>query len=177
MITGVDWREVASMIDSEAKRAPVVDRIYRAKGFERLVAIREFYRLAGDYISRAGRNEWGIDTYEVDWLRLFTPIELALWHDIRAANAVLYPQYPVDRFFVDFGNPVAKVAIECDGAQWHADKSKDAQRQSAIEAKGWTVYRITGRDCKSDFNEETMERSAARKLIDEVVLLHGIGRR
>lgn len=29
----------------------------------------------------------------------------------------------------------------------------------------------------SDFNEERMERSPARKLIDEVVLMHGIGRK
>lgn len=34
-----------------------------------------------------------------------TPIERWLWADIRHADAVFYPQYPVGNFFVDFANP------------------------------------------------------------------------
>lgn len=44
------------------------------------------------------------------------------------------------------------------------------------EKVGWRVYRVTGRDCKTDFNDETLEKSAARKLIDRIVQNHGIGR-
>jgi very-short-patch-repair endonuclease len=103
-------------------------------------------------IYRAGRACWGIDPYawEHEAGITLTPIELALWHDIRAVGAVLYPQYPVGRFFVDFGNPVARLAIECDGAQWHRSASADALRQREIEEQGWTVHRISGRDCKTD---------------------------
>lgn len=173
----MNWEKVKQELQREADRAPVVQRILDGKGYRRLEAIRRFYDMAWKDIKAAGVSELGIDPYEVDWIRLFTPIELALWHDIRNADAVLYPQYPVGCYFVDFGNPVAQVAIECDGAKWHQDSDKDVARQRQIEAMGWRVYRITGRDCKTDFDDERMEKSAARTLIDRVVQNHGIGRR
>jgi hypothetical protein len=58
----------------------------------------------------------------------------------------LWPQLPVDRFFVDFGNPIAKVALECDGAQWH-DEAKDARRDAILHELGWKVWRAPGWRC------------------------------
>jgi len=139
-------------------------------------ALRNFYRLADQEIHAAGKNEWGIDPYEVNWVPLFTPIEYGLWYDIRDCNAVLYPQYPVGRYFVDFANPVAKVAIECDGWKYHQDLEKDVTRQRAIESQGWTVYRIAGRDCLDDFNEEEMQSGKSRKFVEYIVNLHRISR-
>lgn len=176
-MTSPDWDEVFRMIDSERERAPIVETILASDGFNRLAAIRQFYALAHSDIVKAGASEWGIDPYEVDWLQVFTPIENALWYDIRMAGAVMYPQYPVLNYFVDFGSPVAKVAIECDGAAFHQDVEKDAARQRAIESAGWTVYRITGRDCKTDFDEQKRTAGAARRLIDEVISDHRISRR
>jgi len=131
--------------------------------------VRKFYAHYEPKILAAGANEWGMDTYAWDHEAkiVLTPIEASLWHDIRAADAVLYPQYPVDRFFVDFGNPIAKVAIECDGKTWHQDKAKDDVRQSLIEARGWTVYRFTGSQCHS------IEVAVAIRRIAEQ---HGIAR-
>jgi very-short-patch-repair endonuclease len=127
----------------------------------------------------AGANEWGIDTYLWDGLGIihFTPIEYWLWHDIRAVDAVLYPQYPAGRFFVDFGNPVAKVAIECDGAAYHTDQAKDASRDAELERLGWTVYRFPGWMCKGDFNEETMESSESHRRMLRIAEEHGIDRK
>jgi very-short-patch-repair endonuclease len=141
---------------------------------KRYPALRKFYALAKEEIESCARNEWGIDPYEADWLNVFTPIEYALWQDIRQAGAVLYPQYPVGRFFVDFGNPKAKVAVECDGAAFHKDKAKDAARDAALGEMGWKVYRITGLDCKKDFDESAMQSSEARKLIDRLREHYGI---
>jgi hypothetical protein len=112
-------------------------------------AIRTHYRRNCSDIMQAGQSDWGIDPYAWDHeagIRL-TPIEQSLWSEIRAVGAVMYPQYPVGRFFVDFANPVARVAIECDGAKFHLNPNHDAMRQAEIEAEGWTMYRITGRDC------------------------------
>lgn len=115
----------------------------------------EVQRRAAAFYSRFARkvmstpaNEWASDAYAWDhdggiWL---SPIERNLWSDIRTADLVLYPQWPVAGFFVDFGNPVARVAIECDGKAFH-DAARDAPRQKAIEAKGWTVYRFPGWMC------------------------------
>lgn len=100
-------------------------------------------------------TDWFDDAYSWDYeagIQL-TPIERALWTDIRAEGLVVYPQWPIGPYFVDFGNPVWKVAIECDGERWHRDTLKDAERQRWIESRGWSVYRITGRDCMTDFEE------------------------
>lgn len=109
---------------------------------------------------------------------VLTPIERQLWHDIRAESLVLYPQYPVGRFFVDFGNPVFRVAIECDGAAWHTDLARDAARQREIEAMGWAVYRLTGKQCGTDFAEVEDEAGRVRWQAGEArVLVRSVGAR
>lgn len=137
-------------------------------------------------ILAAGRNEWGIDPYAWDHeagIRL-TPIEQGLWHDIRAEDLVLYPQYPVAGHFVDFGNPVARVAIECDGRAYHQDQQRDAVRQRRIEAAGWTVFRIGGADCLKDFDEIeddngvlVITATVPRLLVRDIAAGFGIARR
>lgn len=120
--------------------------------------LRVFYNRIRPAIMDLPKNEWACDPYEWDSqpkkLLVMTPIEAWLWSDIRHHGAVLYPQYPTGRFFVDFANPKAKVAIECDGAAFHRDKAKDAERDAVLAATGWTVYRITGADCRTDQSED-----------------------
>jgi hypothetical protein len=100
----------------------------------------------------AGIDEWfRSDPYEIaNWLSIFTPIEEAIWQDIRRMGLDLWPQFPVGRFWVDFGNPVARIALECDGAKWHMDKDKDRARDDELRAMGWTVFRIPGYQCKAE---------------------------
>jgi hypothetical protein len=139
--------------------------------------IRVHYANWHDDIMRAGSNEWGAPAYAWDEGFLhFTPIETWLWEHIRACDAVLYPQYPVDRFFVDFANPVAKVAVECDGAAYHTDKSKDAARDARLQALGWHVYRITGSDCAHENDRETGAPGRAHQFIHNICEQHGISR-
>lgn len=100
-------------------------------------------------ISRGRKYNW-LNPYsdKIDWLQLFTPIEEQTWMILRSfGKCPLYPQYPVRKYFVDFGNPVVKVALECDGKQWHTDKAKDQERDTALLEAGWIVYRISGKDC------------------------------
>ena len=139
-------------------------------------AAKYFYSTHTPLIMEAPRNEWAGDPYAWDrWISM-TPIEAWLWGDIRDANAVFYPQYPVGRFFVDFANPRAKVAIECDGKAYHRDVAKDAARQREIEDMGWTVYRITGKECMTDFDDETRQHGYARMFIEEIADRHGLRR-
>lgn len=141
-------------------------------------AIRKYYAEMDDVILQNKPNDWAIDPYAWDGTGIsMTPIEAALWQDIREANAVFYPQYPIHGMFVDFANPVAKVVIECDGAEFHKDKEKDRARDVILTSRGWTVYRITGRDCKQDFDEETMEYGAGRKFIDDICSKHNVCRK
>jgi hypothetical protein len=114
---------------------------------ERFRRIRHNYALFQQLVD-AGFESWmGTNQYEVgDWVSIFTPIEAATWHDIRCGGLPLWPQLPVDRFFVDFGNPIAKVALECDGAQWH-DEARDARRDAVLHELGWKVWRAPGWRC------------------------------
>lgn len=138
--------------------------------------IRAHYKRVTPLILDCPKNEWATDPYEWDSIGIyFTPIETWLWHDIRATDVVLYPQYPVGKCFVDFANPKAKVAIECDGAAFH-DEVKDAHRDAQMRAAGWTVYRISGKDCRDGAGTESEERSKAREFIKRIAANHNIGR-
>lgn len=89
----------------------------------------------------------------VDWPKIFSPIEWDTWQVIRGdGRCPFYPQYPVGKYFVDFGNPYLKIAIECDGAEFHLDKEKDNKRDYELKQIGWTVYRIPGSDCRRPVN-------------------------
>lgn len=126
---------------------------------ERFRRIRHNYKLFQQLVD-AGLDSWmHTNQYEVgDWVKIFTPIEAAVWADIRSSGLPLWPQLPVGRFFVDFGNPVAKIALECDGKQWH-DPAKDAMRDKELRGMGWIVFRSPGWRCNRvidrphDFNE------------------------
>jgi len=146
----------------------------------RFARVRAHYRKQLAEIM-ASPEDWFDDAYSWDHEAgiTLTPIERALWHDIRAEGVVMYPQFPVGRFFVDFGNPAWKVAIECDGERWHRNAEKDAERQAAIESAGWAVYRISGRDCMTDFVEvedehghEFLQAGAARSFIRNIAERH-----
>lgn len=130
-----------------ASYASAAEAIRLSSGWRRYEAIRDFYEVVMPQILEESANVWAIDPYAADWVAVFTPIEFSLWCDIRGQGLVLYPQYPVGRYFADFANPKAKVVIECDGAAFHTDYARDQERDWYMEERGWTVYRIPGRMC------------------------------
>ena len=138
--------------------------------------IKRHYESVAPQIMAAGRNEWGVDPYawESEAKIRLTPIELWLWHDIRAIDMVLYPQYPVRWHFADFANPVAKVVIECDGKAFHEDKAKDAARDQRMQAEGWTVYRFTGSECRIGVGLERESEGSTRQRMLEIGRRHEI---
>lgn len=138
-------------------------------------AIEDFYAPHRDAIE-SNRNEWVFVPSDCFSVIELTPIESWLWGDIREANAVFYPQWPVAGVFVDFANPAAKVAIECDGAAYHQDKAKDEARDEMLWELGWSVYRLTGKQCRHDCNEETGEPAYPRRLIDALAAEYGLTR-
>jgi len=114
--------------------------------------IRKHYDFLTPYIEQAYKRRpcrW-TDPYSphIDWPKMFSPIEMVTWGCLRSfGRAPLYPQYPVGRYFTDFGHPAAKIALECDGKEWHKDKEKDFNRDVEFKNMGWIVYRISGADC------------------------------
>lgn len=114
---------------------------------DRFKALAENYRNYQKQVD-AGFASWMHgDPYQIaDWVTLFSPIEYDAWSEIRGYGLALWPQLPVGKFFVDFGNPVAKIALECDGREFH-DPAKDRARDAALNEMGWRVFRVTGSEC------------------------------
>jgi hypothetical protein len=148
-----DWFEY--MTGDSPERQSQIRRMGHAKTIEtaptlsaRFAAIRAYWNEAEPTILRSPINRHAIPAYDdIDWARAMTPIEFALWCDIRSHGVILYPQYPVGRFFVDFGHPAVKVAVECDGARYHRDQARETMRDGAIRAAGWTIYHLSGASC------------------------------
>ena len=179
----VEWdsKAMAASFARLADRQSNVLDIENCSGWPRMKPIREFYRKANPEILESKAYIWAIDPYEVDWIKIFTPIELAMWHDIRSVGAVLYPQYPVGNFFADFANPVAKVVVECDGAAFHQNTDKDRKRDAWMRNAGWDVYRAPGSVCLSRDQEIENEhgatvliRNKCAKFLDEICRSHSI---
>lgn len=145
------------------------------------VSIRTHYELFEKQIMSEKPHMYGIDPYAWDdgqgmiWM---TPIESAMWSDIRNVGIVMYPQYPACGFFLDFANPRAKVAIECDGREFH-DPRKDAMRDKTLQDHGWTVYRVPGWRCLQDgeVEEGQYKPSYCEELCKRIGMEHGIGGR
>jgi very-short-patch-repair endonuclease len=103
--------------------------------------IREYYAIRGPQI----RGGYRLSPYELGLGENLTPIEAAVWQEIRCVGLPFYPQYPVGRRFVDFGDPKMQIAIEVDGKAYHTPE-KDAKKDAELAEQGWRVFRITGRD-------------------------------
>jgi very-short-patch-repair endonuclease len=124
-----------------------LDRVHATAGWTRHQAWREAYIAGERFIRAVPANRWAFDAYDfVRDGRFFTPIEREFWSVIRINGIVLYPQYPVGRFTVDFGNPVAGVAVECDGAAYHQDHAKEMARDAEIRAEGWEIFHLQGKE-------------------------------
>ena len=137
-------------------------------------AIRDFYRMNSYNILSCDKQKYGVDPYWWEGVIEMTPIEKSVWYDIRNSGVVFYPQYPVLNFFIDFGNPLMKIAIECDGKQWN-DEKKDKTRDDRLASLGWTVYRFKGSDClKSGYEVEDDDGVIAYQMSDVELLLKKI---
>lgn len=145
---------------------------------QRFVEIRKFYEAVTPRIMAVEPWMWGAETFILERMTGLSPIEEAFWGDIRMEGVVLYPQYPVAGYFLDFAHPKVKVAIECDGQKWHMDRLKDRQRDAELHNLGWTVYRLTGKQCwettQESFDSEGREQY---ELSRPTLLLRQLGKR
>lgn len=172
----IDIEAIVAVFERSQKVRPLAQAIVAAEDWRaRLAAVRAYYEFVQPDLNRAKPWAWAYDPYEVDWPRVFTPIESALWCDIRSWGIPMYPQYPMEVldegrprvFYADFANPLRRVAIECDGKDFHSDAAKDKRRDELLRRAGWTVYRFTGAECRSEEVERELLRIARLHLGDE----------
>lgn len=99
-------------------------------------------------------SKWA-HSYTVDWISFFSPLEHHAWNIIRCqGNIVLYPQFPVLRYFIDFANPYLKIGVELDSKKYH-DLNRDRLRDKKLYDKGWKIFRISSRETYNEYKDLT----------------------
>jgi len=78
-----------------------------------------------------------------------SPIEQRMYDMLIRRYSDLTPQFEIGngRYYIDLAIPSRKVAIECDGHEFHKTKEQrthDAERERVLQGLGWTVVRFTG---------------------------------
>jgi very-short-patch-repair endonuclease len=169
------WHMVCREFENQNALNPYRDAVKVAPTWrDRLVAIRSLYRV----YERVDADFPEIDPYTLGIYEHYTPIERALWKDIRSTARVHFlPQFPVGRFFVDFGDPGRKIAIEADGKQFHEAGRDQARDDELFSAHGWRVFRVSGAETvrvlqsPAEFIASSIERTEqrpTREQLDEV---------
>lgn len=91
---------------------------------------------------------WQDDVYSTEvghqYFRECSPAERLMFQELRCYwwTSGFVPEYRVGNYYIDFADPLKKIAIEVDGKQWHSDTKRDAKKDSCLRKQGWTVYRI-----------------------------------
>ena len=89
------------------------------------------------------------------------------------SQADLHAQYKIDYYadipvtLPDFAFPDARIAIYCDGYEYHSDLGsfqKDRQQSRELQLKGWTVLRFGGSEILNDTEAvvSTIQRAVKR---------------
>lgn len=107
----------------------------------------------------AGLGHWfdGQADLIAEWPLLMTPIERVVWRHVRTMGMALWPQFPVGSKVVDFGNPVLRVALECDGREYH-HWGEDDHRDAELALMGWSVFHIPGSWCVAEEDIEDIDK-------------------
>ena len=88
-------------------------------------------------------------------------------------DAPFRSQYMIDYYDIpvtipDFAFPDARIAIYCDGYQWHKDRERfyeDRYQSRELQLRGWLVLRFTGSEIlnNTDAVMQTIEKAVKRK--------------
>ena len=139
---GIDGLIGKVLADRDLRRSlkAEIAAVQTANWRKRLHAARALFAQARRLGVAFGAYETGLE----DWL---TPIEAALWQDIRQSGLPMIAGVPVGRYWLDFGDIDRRIGIEADGRGYH-DTERDTRRDEALAEIGWTVFRVTGQECK-----------------------------
>jgi very-short-patch-repair endonuclease len=77
-----------------------------------------------------------------------SPIELRLYDALTINGYYVKTQVPCGKYRIDLALPTYKIAIECDGHQYHStpeQKAHDRRKNAYLRQQGWKVLRFSGR--------------------------------
>lgn len=103
-----------------------------------------YEKLTKDTEKQNKPNKWkNLPAYITDWNAYFNEIEKKLWGDIRSIGIFLYPKYPIDKYFIAFGNPFIKIGINI---EYNNQKFDDNLKIAKLKELGWTIYTIKSKN-------------------------------
>jgi very-short-patch-repair endonuclease len=125
---------------------------------EQWVVLRAMYKgLLPDILHAAQQQLRGTVNRDIVVWKM-SPIEEPIWITLCGMGLPFYPQFPVERYVLDFAHPFTKIGIELDGRAWH-DPKKDALRDRRLMQLGWRIFRITGSEVYAGLKQEPPEDS------------------
>jgi hypothetical protein len=80
------------------------------------------------------------------WPFHFSWAEEKFWNHLRTKWILMFPEFPVWKYFIDFACPMKKIGVEIDWKEFHQDIKKDKERQKYLESEGWKIHRLTWSD-------------------------------
>jgi very-short-patch-repair endonuclease len=129
--------------------------------------------LLRDYLQFAYTG--GEDLQEAERNTPLNPFERDVKHRLEQRGLVVFPQYGVSRYRIDFAIPHPNdpgcmvLAVEADGASYHASptaRDRDRLRQQVLESRGWVFHRIWSTDW---FNDAEAEADKVQQAFEEAV--------
>lgn len=82
--------------------------------------------------------------------KVSSPIEVLLWEALEKNGLIsgAVKQHPIGKCKIDIAYPDKKLAIECDGREYHRENyeqiERDQKRDKYLARKGWRTLRIEG---------------------------------
>lgn len=91
-----------------------------------------------------------------------SPLERMLYYELRYTyKDQIVPQHPLGPYWIDFAIPKYKLALECDGFQYHSSEKArlhDRNRDAYMKRVGWKVMRFTYKDlCKENIAQSIQQ--------------------
>lgn len=81
-------------------------------------------------------------------LKCESPIEVRLYGALTTRGYYVQTQVPCGRYCIDIALPQYRLAIECDGREYHStpeQKAHDRSKNAYLRSHGWKVLRFSGR--------------------------------
>ncbi len=91
-----------------------------------------------------------------------SPLERMLYYELRYQyKGQIVPQFPLGPYWIDFAIPKYKLALECDGHQYHSSEKAqlhDRNRDVYMKRMGWKVLRFTYKELCSENIAYTIQK-------------------
>jgi very-short-patch-repair endonuclease len=95
------------------------------------------------------RNDKTVSVPTIDFQRIKceSPIETILYNALKNKGYNIETQVRCGKYRIDMTLPLYKLAIECDGKEFHSNpeqKAHDRKKNAYLRRSGWSIMRIKG---------------------------------